>query len=105
MQLTWDEPIQTDRSDVYWYQDSPDGSNSGVKRPGSWVLQYWEASTQAWVDVSNPSGYGTELNQYNSTTHDAVTTTALRITVETRSDAVGVGALQWKVIEAGFQPD
>jgi PKD repeat protein len=105
MQLTWDEPIQTDRSDVYWYQDSPDGSNSGVKRPGSWVLQYWDASTQAWVDVSNPSGYGTELNQYNSTTHDAVTTTALRVTVETRSDAVGVGALQWKVIEAGFQPD
>jgi PKD repeat protein len=105
MQLTWDEPIQTDRSDVYWYQDSADGSNSGVKRPGTWILQYWDASTQAWVDVSNPSGYGTALNQYNTTTHDAVTTTALRITVQTRSDAVGVGALQWKVIEAGFQDD
>jgi hypothetical protein len=95
MQLSWDEPITTNRSDLYWYQDSPDGSNSGVKRPAEWVLQYWDGAT--WVDVSNPSGYGTELNKYNTTTHDPVTTTALRVTVQTRSDAVGVGALQWKV--------
>ena len=99
MQLTWDEPIETASSDVYWYQDSPDGSNSGVKRPATWVIQYWDDAAQAWVDVGNPSGYGTELNQYNSTTFDAVTTTALRATVETRSDADAVGALQWKVWE------
>jgi hypothetical protein len=49
--------------------------------------------------VSNPSGFATELNQYNVTTHDAVTTRAMRVTVETRPDAVGTGALQWKVFE------
>jgi PKD repeat protein len=99
IQLNWDEPITTNRSDLYWYQDSADGSNSGVKRPATWVLQYWDGS--GWVDVSNPSGYGTALNQYNTTTHDPVTTTALRVTVQTRSDAVGVGALQWKVYAPG----
>jgi PKD repeat protein len=97
MQLTWDQPITTDRSDVYWYQDSQDGSNSGVKRPAEWFIQYWDDDADDWVDVPNPSGYDTELNQYNTTTHDPVTTTALRATVETRSDADGVGALQWKV--------
>jgi hypothetical protein len=35
------------------------------------------------------------------TTHDPVTTSAMRITVETLEDAVGVGALQWKVFEPG----
>lgn len=97
IQLNWDEPVETDRSDLYWYQDSADGSNSGVKRPAEWVIQYWDDTVGDWVDVANPSGYGTELNQYNTTTHDAVTTTAMRVTVETRADAVGVGALQWKV--------
>jgi PKD repeat protein len=101
MQLDWDEPITTDRTEVYWYQDSADGSNSGVKRPATWILQYWDDAVQNWVDVANPSGFATELNQYNVTTHDPVTTTAMRVTVQTRSDAVGTGALQWKV----FEPD
>lgn len=99
LQLEWDEPITTDRSELYWYQDSQDGDGVGVKRPAEWVLEYWDDASQDWVEVPNPSGYGTELNQYNVTTHDAVTTTALRVTVETRADAVGVGALQWKVFE------
>jgi PKD repeat protein len=97
MQLDWNEPITTDRTEVYWYQDSPDGSNSGVKRPATWILQYWDDTAQTWVDVANPSGYATALNQYNVTTHDVVTTRAMRVMVVTRSDAVGVGALQWKV--------
>jgi PKD repeat protein len=101
MQLDWNEAITTDRSEVFWYQDSADGSNDGLKRPAEWVLQYWDDTAQAWVEVVNPSGYATELNQYNVTTHDAVTTTAMRITVETRDDAAATGALQWKV----FEPD
>jgi PKD repeat protein len=105
MQLDWDEPITTDRTEVYWYQDSADGSNSGVKRPAEWILQYWDDDTDDWVDVANPSEYAIELNQYNVNTHDPVTTTAMRVTVETRSDAVGVGALQWKVFEPEDEPN
>jgi hypothetical protein len=60
--------------------------------------------TPVAFDVANPSGFGTELNQYNVTTHDAVTTTAMRVTVQTRSDAVGTGALQWKVLEVDDGP-
>jgi PKD repeat protein len=99
MQLTWSEPVTVDSSDVYWYQDSADGSNSGVKRPSEWMIQYWDDDAGDWVEVGNPSEYGTLLNQYNHTTFDVVPTTALRATVQTRSDAVGVGALQWKVYQ------
>jgi PKD repeat protein len=90
MQLNWDEPITTNRTEIFWYDDG-----GGVRAPGSWILQYWDGS--AWVDVPNPSGYGTAINQYNVTTHDAVTTTAMRVTVQTAAGATAVGALQWKV--------
>jgi PKD repeat protein len=90
MQLNWDEPITTNRSEIFWYDDG-----GGVQVPGSWVLQYWDGS--AWVEVSNPSGYGTEADQYNVTTHDPVTTTAMRVTVQTAAGVTAVGALQWKV--------
>jgi PKD repeat protein len=90
MQLNWDEPITTNRTEIFWYDDG-----GGVRAPGSWILQYWDGS--AWVAVPNPSGYGTAINQYNVTTHDAVTTTAMRVTVQTAAGATAVGALQWKV--------
>jgi PKD repeat protein len=98
IQLNWNAPIQTDRTEIFWYDDG-----GGVQVPGSWVLQYWDGS--AWVEVSNPSGYATEVDQYNVTTHDAVTTTAMRVTVQTAAGVTAVGALQWKVIQAGFQAD
>jgi X-Pro dipeptidyl-peptidase len=95
IELAWDEPQEISVSDIYWLQDSADGSNSGVKRPAEWSTQYWDGAQ--YVDVANPSGYGTALDQYNRTTFDQITTTRLRANVETRTDAVGVGALEWRV--------
>src|SRR5690606_3404958 len=63
VELTWDEPRQLSVSDLYWFQDSQDGSNSGVKRAATWSLDYWDGA--GWVPVPNPSGYGDALNQYN----------------------------------------
>ncbi|HEX6196453.1 MAG TPA: PKD domain-containing protein [Jiangellaceae bacterium] len=96
MQLDWTEPITTDRTEVYWYDD-----NGGVQVPGSWVLEYWDDGVGDWVEVPNPSGYETEQDQYNVTTHDPVTTTAMRVTVQTAEGVTAVGALQWKVFEPG----
>jgi hypothetical protein len=67
--------------------------------PASWVLEYWDDTAADWVEVANPSAYGTAADQYNVTTHDPVTTTRMRVTVV--ASGVGVGALQWKVFEPG----
>jgi hypothetical protein len=99
IQLDWTSPVEIGESDLYFFQDSTDGDGNGVKRPETWEIQYWNGS--AFVDVPNPSGYGTALNQYNHTEFDPVTTTALRATLQTRTDADGVGALEWQV----FEPD
>jgi hypothetical protein len=95
VQLTWPAPVTVDSSQMYFFQDSTDGSNSGVKRPASWNIQYWNGSS--WVNLPSPSGYPTQLNQYNTTTFTPVTTTQLRANLTTRSDAAGVGALEWQV--------
>jgi beta-xylosidase len=95
VQLTWPSAVTVDASDMYFFQDTADGSNSGVKRPASWSIQYWNGS--AWVNVPGASGYPTALNQFNHTTFSPVTTTQLRANLQTRSDASGVGVLEWRV--------
>jgi hypothetical protein len=95
VQLTWPSPVTVSTSRMYFFQDTADGSNSGVKRPASWNIQYWNGGS--WVNVSSPSGYPTQLNQYNTTTFNPVTTTQLRANLTTRADAAGVGALEWQI--------
>jgi hypothetical protein len=67
--------------------------NGGVRAPASWRIQYWDGT--AFVDVANPSGYGTAINQYNRTTFGSVTTTRMRAVLQ--SGAGSVGALEWKL--------
>jgi hypothetical protein len=101
LQIDWPSPVTVAGSDLYFFQDSTDGDGVGVKRPASWSIQY--RSGDSWVDVPNPSGYPTALNEYNATSFGQVTTTGLRANLETRDDASGVGVLEWKVY--AVQPD
>lgn len=98
VELTWDQPVRVDSADLWFFQDVPPGADGGVQAPASWNLQYWDRST--WVDVSNPEGFGTELNQFNPASFDPVTTTALRanlIAREGQAGAEGVGVRRWRV--------
>jgi hypothetical protein len=95
VQLNWSAPVAVNSSRMYFFQDTTDGSNSGVKRPASWNIQYWNGSS--WVNVPGASGYPTALNQFNTTAFSSVTTTGLRANLSTRSDAAGVGVLEWQV--------
>jgi hypothetical protein len=101
VQLDWPGPVRVSGSDMYFFQDSTDGDGVGVKRPGSWSIQY--RAGDSWVDVPDPSGYPIELDRYNHTSFGEVTTTGLRATVVTRDDADGVGVLEWKV--SAVQPE
>ncbi|HEX6196454.1 MAG TPA: family 43 glycosylhydrolase [Jiangellaceae bacterium] len=97
VQFDWDRPVRVDGSDMYFFQDVPDTVDGGVKAPAEWSIQYWDG--EQFVDVSNPSGYGTALDRYNTTTFDPVTTTRIRATLESQefSGAGGTGVLEWKV--------
>jgi len=89
IELDWSSPITTNSSEVYWADDG-----GGLIVPSSWMVQYWNGSD--WVDVSNQSSEPTALNQFNDVTFDSVTTTKLRITMQSTGTA-SVGVVQWVV--------
>jgi DUF1680 family protein len=94
VEYDWPLPVNTGMIDVYWWQD-----NAGVYAPASCSLQYWNGT--AFVPVSNPSGLGVALNQYNVTTFTPITTTRMRLLFASDASGHSTGILQWRVYDAG----
>ena len=60
----------------------------GIDLPASWKLQYWNGT--AYVDVAGASGYPLAVNQYNHVTFTAVSTTRLRVLLQSGTASVGL---------------
>ncbi|MBD8080024.1 family 43 glycosylhydrolase [Cellulosimicrobium arenosum] len=107
VQYTWDQPMRLTGSQIEFWNDQPQGTGVGVAAPASWRIQYWDASDGgAWVDVANPSAYGTGTSGYQDTTFDAVTTTQVRAVFDASTNGSTYSAVaveEWKVLAA--QPD
>ncbi|NQX35427.1 cell wall-binding repeat-containing protein [Herbiconiux sp. VKM Ac-2851] len=99
LQYDWSEPQRIDKVDLsFWRDQDGDDVGDGVAVPKSWKLEAWDGS--AWVEVSNPSGYGREGDAVNSVTFDQVTTTKLRATFAASSNGTtyaGVGVSEFQV--------
>jgi len=81
--LTWSSAQNLNRAEVYFFDD-----NQGIDLPASWKLQYWNGT--AYVDVAGASGYPAALNQYNHVTFTPVSTTRLRVLLESGAGSVGL---------------
>ncbi|GAB3831284.1 discoidin domain-containing protein [Dactylosporangium cerinum] len=81
--LTWSTAQTLNSADVYFFDD-----NGGVRLPASWKLQYWNGT--AYVDVAGASGYPLGINQYNHVTFTAVSTTRLRVLLQSGTASVGL---------------
>ena len=81
--LTWSSAQSLSSADVYFFDD-----NGGVRVPASWKLQYWNGT--AYVDVAGVSGYPTSVNQYNHVTFPPVSTTRLRVLLQSGAGSVGL---------------
>jgi hypothetical protein len=88
IELDWTQPITTNGSSVYFLDDG-----GGVRLPASWTVQYWNGS--AFVDVPNPGTYPIADNTFNAVTFGSVTTTKLRVVLQSGLGSVGV--IQWVV--------
>ncbi|WP_051450505.1 NEW3 domain-containing protein [Actinospica robiniae] len=89
VELDWAAPITTDSAEVYWADDG-----GGLRVPSSWTVQAWDGSN--WVNVTSQSGQPTALNTFNDITFDQVTTSKLRISMQSTGTA-SVGVIQWAV--------
>lgn len=75
--------------DVYWYDNG-----AGMQVPASYQILYWDGS--AWQYAPNQKGLGTEINKYNTTTFDPISTNAIAIQM-TSKETSATGILEWKV--------
>ncbi|MCX5675303.1 MAG: glycoside hydrolase family 127 protein [Planctomycetota bacterium] len=78
--------------EVYWFDESP--KNADCRAPKSWRLLYNEGS--AWKEVKNPSGYGVEVDKFNTVTFDPVKTGALRLEVQCQ-ERRSAGVYEWRI--------
>ena len=89
VELDWSAPITTNATQVYWADDG-----GGLRVPSTWVVQAWDGA--AWTNVTNQSGQPVALDTFNPITFDPVTTSKLRITMQSNGTA-SVGMIQWIV--------
>ncbi|RAO52299.1 hypothetical protein ONO86_01882 [Micromonospora noduli] len=87
-ELTWPSAQTISRSQVYFFADG-----DGVGLPASWRLQFWNGS--AYVDVPGATGYPTVANQYNTVTFPPVSTTRLRVLLQSAPN-LSTGLLEVK---------
>ncbi|MGN9845948.1 Ig domain-containing protein [Nonomuraea sp. H19] len=80
-ELTWPSAQTLRSADVYFFDDG-----DGVRLPASWKLQYWNGS--AYADI--PATYPTTLNAYNKVTFPPVSTTRLRVALQSGQASVGL---------------
>jgi hypothetical protein len=81
--LTWPEARTLNAADVYIFDD-----NDGVRLPASYRLQYWNGTS--YVDVAGAGGYPMALDQFNRVTFTPVSTTRLRVLMQSGTASVGL---------------
>ncbi len=92
VQYTFPNEQEVSTVQVFWAND--DTTNSAVRVPASWRVQYQQGSS--WTDVQATTPYGVESNMFNKVDFAPVKTTALRLEVKMAPDA-GVGINEWRV--------
>ena len=74
----------------------------GVRLAKACRLLYWDG--EDFTPVGNPSGLGVAESQYNTTTLDEVSTSKLRLEIDS-DGTFSTGILEWKVVDCGKSPD
>jgi hypothetical protein len=91
VQLELAESTEVSSVEIYWFDDTGRGQ---CRVPRAWRLLYHDGST--WRPVIGTGAFGTERDQYNRVTFNAVETTSLRIEIELETES-SAGVLEWKV--------
>lgn len=94
---TWDKPVVLSSTDVYYFRNG-----AGSFQPESVSFEYKNDEGE-WASVPNAVGLGVEIDKYNNTTFDEITTTAIRMSMTPEAlegDDIGnngCGVIEWKV--------
>ena len=90
MQYTFDKAHEITSAAIYWFKDG-----EGIDVPSSYEIQYLDEDGN-WVEVENSVGLETEIDTFNLTTFTPVSTTAVRVVMES-NDSYSTGILEWQL--------
>jgi uncharacterized protein len=97
VQYEWKQPVSTKEVAVFWWNY---GGN--VPMPDSYRVSYWDG--KAFVPVKNPTGLGLNAKELNNTNFDEVTTTKLRLEIDSM-DRWMASLLEWVVYKSDKSAD
>lgn len=89
VQYSWEEAQIITGMDTYFFKDG-----NGNFSPANYTVEYLNEEGN-WCSVTNAAGLGINVNQYNKTTFDAISTKGLRMTMSPAKQ--GCGVIEWKV--------
>ncbi|MEU5550360.1 family 43 glycosylhydrolase [Micromonospora sp. NPDC047793] len=110
IQYDWNRPVRITGTELKFWRDSNRGTGDGVAQPDGWVLQYWDATTSTWRDVTGASPYGTSTTAFNTVSFDPVTTSRVRATIQANGNGTtysAVAVTEWRVFadDPGVRPE
>ena len=94
VQYTWPKPVRAIGTKVYWFDDTGRGE---CRLPASWQIQFLDGTD--WKPVKTKGDFPVVADRWCEGSFEAVTTTALRLSVTMRKDGAA-GVHEWKVGEA-----
>ncbi len=97
VQYEWKQPIRTAAIALYWWD-----YNNTIRLPQAYRVEYWDGNS--FVPVTNAIGSGLENNQYNTTRFDEITTTKLRLELDS-ADRYLATLTEWRVEEPENSPE
>ncbi len=97
VEYDWTQPISTKQIEVYWWDD-----HRGVHLPKACRVEFWDGNQ--FMPVTNVSGLGVTGDRFNVTTFDEVTTSKLRLEMDSDGD-FSTGVLEWRVLDSGRSPE
>ncbi len=91
VQYEWSQPVSTREMVIYWGD-----FNKNVRLPEAYTLEYWNGT--AFVPAQHINGLGKQVNLPNTTTFDEITTTRLRIQLDSADRGIAT-LLEWAVLK------
>lgn len=88
VQYDWSQPYQVTSAQLYWFDDA-----GGVLTPTTAYMEYWNANTNAWVNLGNVPLVKDAFNTVNIT---GVQTSRMRVSMLNTAQSTGI--LEWRVV-------
>ncbi|CDM67269.1 M6 family metalloprotease domain-containing protein [Clostridium bornimense] len=89
VQYKFDKKYKISKCDLYWFKD-----NLGIDVPSSYKIKYMDNGN--WKYVSNAKGLGVDINKFNTTTFDTITTDTIAVEMNSNNGS-STGIVEWKV--------